>query len=222
MARERSERTQNFFSTKNKWTWHPISILVGLAMAALGVVVIVKPNATLDLVAIIVGVVLLVRAVLEAFTSTKELGAGDKSSATVGYVIAGVLAIVGVVMLARPAFAVNGLFYVISVLLILDALTNFIRLRQLWVHNPVMAGIAGLAGVGAVAASVLVLTDYQASWFSQIVGVGVGLFALGLTYLMYGIAATGMAGRRTSPLEGEAAARTLEQRSREEGGHPTH
>ncbi|VEI13137.1 DUF308 domain-containing protein [Trueperella bialowiezensis] len=187
--------TEGLYNTKTAWTWHPIAIAVGLGLIALGVFMLINPRATLSTVALILGVVLVLRAVVFLFSATKSLGAGNKSQATLGYIAGGVLAIVGLVLIISPDILLNALFAVAAIVFILDSLTNLLLLPRLWELNRPLAVAAGLANALVLAAAIMMLLNPELGWYSQNLGLGVGMTAWGATYAFYGIGAATMRSR---------------------------
>lgn len=177
------------YDTKTAWTWHPIAIAVGLGLIAFGAFVLINPSTTLSTIAIILGVVLVLRAIVFLFSATKSLGAQDKTRATFGYIAGGVFAIIGVIMLVRPDVLMDALFVVAAIVFILDSLTNLLLLPRLWKLNPALAVLAGLGNLLVLASAVMLLIDPTLGWYSQNLGLGVGIAAWGVTYAVYGTGA---------------------------------
>lgn len=204
------QQSRSVYEAKNHWTWHPVAMLAGIALMVISVVLLVNPSTTLATIALVLGAVLILRAVVTFFSATKALGAEEKSQATVGYIVGGFLLILGIILVLRPPFIIGGLFYVAAVVFILDTLSNLFLLPKLWQHNGAIAIIAGVANVMVLAAAIMLLIDPSLDWYTQTIGLGVGMFAWGVDYLMFGVAAAGWLPRREPVHElDDAAAREL-------------
>ncbi len=189
-------QSKNIQDTKNVWTWHWLAIIVGLVLLAFGVFAMANPEATFSTISIVLGIAIVVRAVMVIVSGFRHQGADEQARANTSFVLGGFLAIVGVVFLFRPEFSNEILIYIAAVIFLLDALSNVFLLPRLWRHNGSMLVLAALSNIVTLVAAVMLLVQPALSWFTVPLGVGIALFSSGITYIIFGIASQGWAGRR--------------------------
>ncbi|MFP7697243.1 DUF308 domain-containing protein [Trueperella sp. LYQ143] len=192
---------------KENWTWHWMALPLAIVMIVLGVFVIARPESTLDTIFIALGAIVLLRAGMLAISTLRARNDAESGSSNAGFVIAAVLLIIGIFLIVRLQFAIDALILVAAGLLILDSLSNMTLWPRLLRHNGAMLIISVLATAVTIAAAAALFMRPEWSWFSTQLGIGVGLFAEGVTYLLFGIAALGLLGRRENVIGDERSRR---------------
>ena len=195
MAGERVQRT------KQHWTWHWVALIVALAMMAIGVFVLVNPEATIGTISLGIGLVVVLRAILLIINGLRVKNTEDSMITVSAFVFGGALLIVGVILIVRPQFASDALLYLAAIVLIVDALANMALWPRLNRHNGAMLVIAIIATGAVLAASIMLLVRPELDWFTLPLGAGVALFAQGVNYALFGLASRGWLGRHQTVSE---------------------
>lgn len=209
MAGERVQRT------KQQWTWHWAALIVAIAMMAIGVFVMVNPEATIGTISLVIGIVVVLRAILLIINGLRVKNTED-SMITVSALVFGVaVLIVGIILIARPEFASDALLYIAALVLIVDALANIALWPRLNRHNGAMLAISVIATAVVLAASIMLLVRPEFDWFTLPLGAGVALFGEGVNYALFGFASRGWLGRHQAVSDDRAPDAELETRDEE-------
>lgn len=189
-----NDSDRSLYDAKYGWTWHWIAIVVGLLLIGFGAFMTITPEATITTVGLVIGVTIIVRALMVIAGGFRNQGAQKNKQANIAFIVGALLAILGVVFIVGPQFSRDLVAYGGAILLILDALTNFMLVGRL-VRRNIWLGIAGIvANLVAIAAAVGVLIEPDWSWWNMPTGLGISVFGLGLAYVFFGIASKGWLG----------------------------
>lgn len=178
-----------------------MALIVALAMMAIGVFVLVNPEATIGTISLGIGLVVVLRAILLIINGLRVKNTEDSMITVSAFVFGGALLIVGVILIVRPQFASDALLYLAAIVLIVDALANMALWPRLNRHNGAMLVIAVIATGAVLAASIMLLVRPELDWFTLPLGAGVALFAQGVNYALFGLASRGWLGRHQTVSE---------------------
>ena len=102
MAGERVQRT------KQHWTWHWVALIVALAMMAIGVFVLVNPEATIGTISLGIGLVVVLRAILLIINGLRVKNTEDSMITVSAFVFGGAL-LIAVLASIFPAWRASNL-----------------------------------------------------------------------------------------------------------------
>lgn len=159
-------------------------VLVGLLSIAVGVAVLFKPGDSLDTLAVIVGIFLLVNGVIELLASLMRSTLDRGLVALFG----AISAIVGVLLIRHPVAGVEFVALLIGLWLITVGIIRFATAF----YEPAHRFWHGLAGVLATIAGVVIIVDSEIGYATLALLVGIGFIAngIGMTALGWGLKST--------------------------------
>jgi uncharacterized membrane protein HdeD (DUF308 family) len=164
--------------------------VTGLVSAACGIAVLVWPDITLKVLAVIAGInILLLSALLVAGT----IGSGDDTSKTLRIVVGVVGVIVGVVVIRHPANALLAIVLAVGIWLILTGLVDLIGAI---IVTSERRGWRLLGGLADIVIGILIIALPKISLGTLAVLIGIGFIIRGVV-LMLG--AWRLRGERATP-----------------------
>lgn len=166
------------------WGWG-LLVLVGVLSAVAGVIILFKPGDSLETLAVIAGVFLLLDGLLELLASLAR-GRGNRGMVA----LVGVLsAIAGVILIRHPVGSVEFVALLIGIWLIAIGVIRLATVGEEWEHR----GRHAFAGLLELIAGIVIVANPDIGYTTLAVLVGIGFILNGV-----GMAVLGLGMRRLS------------------------
>lgn len=162
-----------------KLSW--ISLLMGIILIAGSISVFRKPTATFLILSTMLGIVAIIRGVILIIKHYREATSKGKLYLSLGIL----LAVIGIVLSFRPAFAAYVFAYIIAIWLIADSIRNLVRVNLL---KPVDTGFYMfhiVLNVLLLAAGIVLMFNPLIVGVSVSLIIGLSLLVLGIEYLTF-------------------------------------